>query len=199
MRLTNNEMRAVLERAAEIQRDERDFELTDVVSAAEEAGLSRQAVERALSERLNISLTPPAVGEMAWAKSVDGKFYLAKVMSLSDDGVNVRFLRGSQHRVALNEVRPCSLVPGERVVVYWPWWGPWTCSVVSYDAAQMEVKLSDGWGDTKTFPISEVWVAPAKPPSSTARRRVYAKLIGAGVAVGAAIGAIATAILMRSV
>ena len=197
MRLTNDELRAVLERAAEIQRDERDVELSHVVSAAEEVGLSRQAVERALSERLNISLTPPTVGELAWAKSVDGKFYVAKVMSLFDGGANVRFLRGSQHRVALDEVRSCTLVPGERVVVNWPWWGPWTCSVISYDADRMEVKLTDGWGDTKTFPISDVWLTPAKPPSSAARKRVYAKLIGVGVAVGAALGALATAILVR--
>lgn len=35
-------------------------------------------------------------------------------------------------------------------------WGPWTCTVIGYDSAKQRVKLSDGWGYTKTFPVSEV-------------------------------------------
>jgi hypothetical protein len=202
MRLTDDELRDVLERAEEIQLATRhgpqwNAEVAAVLSAAEEVGLSRRAVERALRERLNLPALPPAVGSLAWAKSADGKSYVAEVLALSDDGARVRFLGGSEHLVPLDELRSCAFIPGERVVVDWPWWGTWTCTVIAYDAANQCVKLNDGWGYTKTFPISEVWLAPHKPPHPTsARRKVYATLVGAGLAAGTVIGAIVTALLL---
>jgi hypothetical protein len=75
-------------------------------------------------------------------------------------------------------------------------WGPWTCTVVAYDAAKQRVKLSDGWGYTRTFPVSEVWLAPAKADPRTTGRRVSAILLGVGAAAGALLGSIVTALLM---
>ncbi len=201
MRLTDNELRDVLARAEEIQRgsrqgDEWDAELAAVIGAAEEVGLSRHAVVRALDERFNLSATPPVVGTLTWAQSADGKFYVAEVLSMLDDGARVRFLRGSEHRVTLDQLRPCAFIPGERVVCNWPVWGPWTCTVIAYDPVKQRVKVSDGWGYTRKFPVSDVWLAPAKPGSSAARRRVYATLAG-GAGVGALIGSVITALLMR--
>jgi hypothetical protein len=203
MRLTDDELRDVLARAEEIQRasrrgDERNAELEAVIGAAEEVGLARPAVEQALRERLALPATPPAVGTLAFARSADDKFYVAEVLSISTEGIRVRFLRGSEHLVTLDQLRPCSFLPGERVVCNWPWWGPWTCAVVAYDAAKRRVKVSDGWGNTRTVPIAEVWVPPArKADTSGARTRVYATLIGAGAALGALAGSIVTAVLMR--
>lgn len=202
MRLTDDELRDVLARAEEIQRASRHgtemtAELEAVIGAAEEVGLARPAVERALRERLALPAAPPAVGALAFARSADDKFYAAEVLSVSAEGVRVRFLRGSEHVVTLDQLRPCAFLPGERVVCNWPWWGPWTCTVVGYDPVKQRVKLSDGW-DTKTFPIAEVWLADArKARASGARTRVYATLIGAGAGVGALVGSIITALLMR--
>lgn len=204
MRLTDDELRDVLARAEEIQSasrqgDEMNAELEAVIGAAEEVGLTRPAVERALRERLEISATPPAVGSLAFAKSADDKFYVAKVLSISTDGVRVQFLRGSEHLVSLDQVRPCSFIPGERVVVNWPWWGPWNCTVVAYDAVKQRVKLSDGWGYTRTFPVAEVWRTPPRrgEVARGARTRVYLTLIGAGAGLGALLGSIVTALLIR--
>ncbi|MGQ0641581.1 MAG: hypothetical protein ACT4P6_12575 [Gemmatimonadaceae bacterium] len=202
MRLTDHELRDVLARAEEIQRATRhgpewNAEVAAVVSAAEEVGLSRRAVERALSERLNLPASPPAVGSLTWARSADGKFYVAEVLDVWDDGARVTFLGGGEHRVTLDQLRPCAFIPGERVVCNWPWWGAWTCTVVSYDEVKERVKLNDGWGYTKTFPVSEIWLAPEKANPAAARRRVYATLVGAGVGAGAIIGSIITALLLR--
>jgi len=202
VRLTDEELRNVLARAEEIERaarqgDEWNAEVAAVIGAAEEVGLSRQAVERALTERLNLPAPPPGVGSLAWARSADGKFYVAEVLSISEEGARVRFLRGSEHRLPLDELRPCAFIPGERVACHWPMWGPWTCTVVGYDAAKQRVKLSDGWGYTRTFPVSDVWLAPAKADPGAARRRIYATLLGAGAAAGALIGAIVTALVLR--
>lgn len=202
MRLTDDELRDVLARAEEIQRASRyghewNAEFAAVVGAAEEVGLSRQSVERALNERFNLSMTPPVVGTLTWARSADGKFYVAEVLSTFEHGARVRFLRGSEHSVTADELRPCAFIPGERVVCDWPWWGPWTCSVVAYDPVQQRVKLSDGSGSTRTFAVAEVWLPPAKADPRASRTRLYASLIGAGAGVGALIGSIITALLMR--
>ena len=134
MRLTDDELRDVLARAEEIQHASRhgpawNAEVAAVISAAEEVGLSRRAVELALSERLNLPAAPPSVGSLAWARSKDGKFYVAEVLAIVDEGARVRFLGGSEYRLPLDQLRPCAFIPGERIVCNWPWWGPWTCTV----------------------------------------------------------------------
>ena len=203
MRLTDDELRDVLARAEEIQRatrrGEMAAELEAVIGAAEEIGLARPAVERALRERLDLSPAPPAPGSLAFAKSADGKYYVAEVLSNSPDRVQVRFLRGGEHLLLPDEVRPCSFIPGERITCDWPWWGPWTCTVVAYDAASRFVEVSDGWGSSETFPIADVWVEPPQKPdvAMRARRRVSMMLMGAGAGVGALLGSVVTALLMR--
>jgi hypothetical protein len=202
MRLTDDELRDVLTRAEEIQRasrhdDEMSAELEAVIGAAEEVGLARPAVERAIRERFALT-APPKVGTQTFAKSADGNFYVAEVLSISTEGVRVRFLRGSEHLVTLDQLRPCAFIPGERIVCDWPWWGPWNCTVVSYDAVAQRVKVNDGSGYTKTFPIADVWLAPPRNTgASKARTRVYVTLIGAGAGLGALVGSIITALLMR--
>jgi hypothetical protein len=197
MALAPDELRNVLARAEEIQSASSisTIELEAVIQAAEEVGIARSAIERALRERLHLPLRVPEVGELTFAKSADGKFYVAEIIGVKDDVFSVRFLRGGTHHVSGDELRPCSFLPGEQVVCYWPWWGPWTCTVLNYDQAQGVVKVTDGWGDSKTFPISEVWIAPRKK-IVTARNRVYAALIGIGIAAGAAIGVIVTGLLL---
>lgn len=202
MRLTDEQLRDVLARAEEIQResrygDELSVDLETVIGAAEEMGLTRPAVERALRERLALS-APPMVGELTFAESEDGKFYVARVLSISNEGADVRFLSGGEHYAALDQLRRCAFMPGEKVTVNWPWWGPWTCTVMGYDARTQHVTLSDGWGSDETFPISEVWLAPARDTRpGKARQRVYMTLLGAGAGIGALIGSIVTALLIR--
>ena len=202
MRLTDDELRDVLARAEEIQRaslrgDELNAELEAVVGAAGEVGIARHAVERALRERVDIFATPPTIGTQVFAESADGKFYVADVLSIGDEGVRVRFLRGSEHVVANDQIRPCAFIPGERVMCNWPWWGPWTCTVIAYDAAKQRLRLDDRSGTTKTFPVSEVWLPPARKAEHQARTRVYVTLLAAGAAVGALAGSIVTALLLR--
>jgi hypothetical protein len=204
MGLTDDDVRDVLERAEQIQlasrsRSELSAEVEGLIEAAAAVGLTRSAVERALRERLDFAMTPPAVGEMVFAQSADQKYYVAEVLSSSPENVEVKFLRGGRHSVTLDQIRPCSFLPGQRVTVHWPWWGPWTCTVVSYDANGQWVNLSDGWGETRIFPIAEVWQNPKKSPLSvaSARTRIYAKLVGAGIGVGAFVGSAVTVWLMK--
>ena len=69
--------------------------------------------------------------------------------------------------------------------------------MVAYDSVKQRLKLSDGWGYTKTFPVSEVWRTPATLDPKGARRRGYALLLGIGGALGALVGSLLTALLLR--
>lgn len=202
MRLTDEELRLVLARAEEIERttrhgDDWNAEIATVIGAAEEVGLSRQAVERALAERRIFPATKPVVGALTWARSIDGRFYVAEVLSVSDEDTRVRFLRGSEHVAAPDELRPCAFLPGERVVCDWPMWGRWTATLVQYDTEKQRVTLSDGWGETNSFPLAGIWLEPEKLGSAASRRYVYARLLAIGATVGALLGAAVTALLMR--
>ena len=202
MQISDEELRRLLARAEEIQRGSRagpawNSELAAVIGAAEEVGIERHAVELAIAERFNVAVAAPAAGDMVWARSVDGKFYAAKVLSASGESARVEFLGGSERSVTPADVRPCALVPGERIVCNWPWWGRWTCTLVKYDPEKQRVKLEDGWGDSKWFKLEQVWLAPERAePEITTRRMIYLKLLGAGAAIGAVAGAIVTAIVI---
>jgi hypothetical protein len=200
MRLSDDELREVLTRAEEIQRSSRSLdsmqsEIEAVIGAGEAVGLQRTAIERALRERFDVAVAMPTPGSMIFAQSADGKYYVAHVVSASADSVRVRFVRGSEHTVTLDQVRPCAFLPGEKVVVNWPWWGPWTCTVISYDASREKVKVTDGWGYTKSFPITEVWQSNRTPWSG--RLRIAVTWLSVGVSLGAALGASITALLLR--
>lgn len=203
MQLSDDELRDVLTRAEEIQRSSRtagtmQSEIAAVIEAGEAVGLARPALERALRERLELV---PAVavttGSLVFAESADGKYYIAEVISAASDSVRVRFKRGSEHTVTPEQVRPAAFLPGEQVMVDWPWWGPWKCTVVSYDAERHLVNLSDGWADARYFDISEVWQAPRKPSWRSGKVRVYATWLSVGAGIGALIGSAITALLMR--
>jgi hypothetical protein len=200
MRLTDDELRDVLARAEEIQRHtlQPESDLDALLGAAEEAGFARPAIELALRERFNFLTAAPEPGSLVFARSADGKFYVAEVLSSSAEAVRVRFLRGSEHVATLDQLQPCSFNPGQRVTCEWPHWGAYTCSVVRYDASQQTVTLSDGWSSPKTFPIAEVWLEPPRrrDPARAGRKAIYAAL-GAGASVGAVIGSLITALVLR--
>jgi hypothetical protein len=96
-------------------------------------------------------------------------------------------MRGAQHTVTLEQLRPATFLPGDRVICNWPWWGPWTCTVISYDEAKQKVKVSDGWGDTKSFPLAEIW--QTNRTTWSGRFRIAATWLTVGVGLGAALGA----------
>jgi hypothetical protein len=201
MRLTDDELRDVLERAEEIQRTSRSgdamrAELEAVIGAGEEVGLTRAAVERALRERLDLG-PPPVVGDRVFGRSADGRYYVADVVSISGDDIRVRFLRGSEHVLSADQVRSCSFVPGQRVMCDWPWWGPWSCTVITYDPPSQYLKLSDRWGSSTTCHVSDVWIEPERKPNDRAlRKRASATLTGLGAGLGALVGSVITALIM---
>lgn len=192
---SEEEIREVLARAEEIHQRrgngpaENESEI--VIRAAEEAGLPREAVEQAIRERFDIPAEIPKPRELVFAKSSDGRYYVAEVLE-SERGIRVRFSKGGEVTLALQDLRPCTFLPGARIVCPWPDWGWWTCTVISYDAEKRKVKVTDGWGNYQTFAIADVRLDPPRRSLSTFNRfknavtawgmgYLFAALVGAGI------------------
>lgn len=199
--LTEEQTREVLARAEAIQQGANPgaavVNVASILSAAEEAGLSRSAVEQALREQNFVRFAIPNVGNLTFARSVDGREYVAEVLASDDQSGRVRFLDGGEHSLAPNHVRPATFLPGERITCPWPGWGWWPCTVISYSASSRTVKVTDNWGLTKTFGIAEVRIDPPKARRLPSRTRVVLTVLTAGATVGGLLGALTTWLLMR--
>lgn len=173
--MTNEQFREVLARAEEIDmqramRLEESNETNQLIQAAEEAGLSREAVMTALRERISLNEHPLAEGDLIFAKSADDRHYVARVQSVDGGILRVQFLNGSETTVERASCRPFQATPGSKMQAQWPSWGWWTCNVVTYDARNQKVQLSDGWGEQQWFHISDVRLDLRKEGSSSPKR-----------------------------
>src|SRR6185369_27535 len=108
-------LRRAREIAAHGERADHEAAYEGYVRAAEEMGISREAVLQALCERLLIPAEQFAAGHTVFAPSMDGCWYLAEILSTGDLVASVRFLSGGERTVPLADLRPASLVPGRRL------------------------------------------------------------------------------------
>jgi len=202
--LTEEQIREVMVRAGEIElllrhRIEMTTEVSGVIAAAEEAGLSREAVLHAMQEHFELLGEPPKPGELVFAKSANGKFYAAEVLRIGDGATRVRFLSGGEAGLPMADIRPLSMVPGTTIVCNWPEWGAWKCSVLRYDEATRTVTASDNWGSQRNFELAEVQLSvrqTEKTPPGKITRFAWQTAI-AFAAGGGAVGAALTWLLNR--
>ncbi len=165
-KLNENEIREILKRAEQIHIgasvEEDDSDSKALIKAAEEAGLPREAVEQALRERLDsqtFTLTP---GDFIFAPSSDGKHYTAEFIESNAHTTRARFLTGGEISFPNEQAHPAQFLPGSKVQANWPNFGWWTCTVVAFDKPNRLLRLSDGWGNDKSFPLAEVRFIPPK-------------------------------------
>ena len=192
--LTQEQLQDVLSRAEEIQRGGEGNTYASVISAAEEAGLSRDAVTKALQERLGLLGAPPRNGELLFAKGPEGRFFPAEVLEQGEHSYRVRYLNGGEHAVRFEDLRPLTLLPGEKVVCPWPDWGFWTCSVVRFDAERRKVRVTDNWGSEKVFDLAQVYRQEPKPGMAEKTKWWLFSAIGVG---GGIVGSLLTWLAMR--
>jgi hypothetical protein len=189
--LKQEEIREVLSRAEEIQRGGARLTREDeemLVQAAEEAGLSRSAVLQALRERLGAGVEPPAPGTKVFARSGDGHMYVAEVLDIKERGVQVRFVSGGEHTVAFDEVKPLTLLPGQKIMCDWPRWGWNSCRVTKFDAETATIRASDGWKQ-RDFSLTEIRIR-TEPKPRTPRTDWFWVWITTSAAGGTLLGAI---------
>lgn len=193
------DFRDLLQRAEEIQAQsgvqlELNPELAQLVAAAEEAGLEKEAVLQALRERISTSGKALEPGDLVFAPSSDEHFYVAKVLSKSGAQVKLQFLNGGEAHLDASTLRPFTVLPGQTLCCPWPSWGWWNCKVVGYDNVNQKVKVSDGWTQEMTFHISDVRINNTKPmPGRT--KQILTNL--AWALGGSAIGALVMRLILR--
>jgi hypothetical protein len=200
-RLTEEQVREALSRAEELHlrtalAEGDDPAIESVLRAAEEMGIPRDAMRRALEEKLGKPMATPSVGALVFARSADDNYYAAEVLDAQPGNVRIRFLSGGEDTRSEDELRLCNFVPGMKLIVPWPMWGWYKGIVVSYDDKKKKVLVSDGWSEKK-FSISQVRLEAAKSRKHGGRQRLYWILIGLGVGLGGPIGALITWLLMR--
>lgn len=193
--LSEDELRDVLRRAHEIESAHHEGHEA-VIRAAEESGLSRDAVGQAIQERLGLLGSPPSVGEFVFARSEGDKYHPAEILASGSD-FNIRFLNGKERRVPFESLRPLNLLPGEKVVCPWPNWGPWNCTVISYNPQKRTVKVTDNWGSEKKFDLSEVYRNAVEKPQRSSSGSMSARWLGLTAFAGGVVGSVITWLLMR--
>ena len=188
-KLTEEDFREVLARAETIQASHASGGLGQeeqaFAAAAEEAGMSREAVEQALRERLQLPTEPPKPGTRVFARSADDCYYIAKVLEKLPTGAKVKFLRGEEHTVLASDLRTCSLLPGTNIYGFWKDWGWCPVTIVSYDEKADRLTVTDWWG-TDTVSAAEVRLQPPRKKESKLKTWLTNQAIGFAVGLGTA-------------
>jgi hypothetical protein len=191
LRLNDEELAAVVQRAHEIQSlqgrlDETKTSVEDYMRVAEEMGVSREAMQQALSERFAFLHREIEPGTLVFARSSDGRGYAAKVVSSDGDAVHVRFLNGGDARVGRHELQEPSFAPGATYEFFSPSYSMYVRGQVTrFDRDALTVSYS-AWGSEETVPLSKVRTprprsGPGVPPW------VYTLLISLGAGIGATV------------
>ena len=194
----NQELGEVLRRAQEIQ-DQTQLmleprpDLRAYVDAAEEAGIERDATMQALRERLSFPAEMFKPGEWVFAKSADGFFYVALLMSLEGRKATVQFLTGSDHMCDGNDLRLFSLTPGQKIGYFDKGSGMWwEGRLESFNRLSKSVTVTQ-WGEQSTLPLEKIRLPKVvEDVPLTMRARMWA--IGIACTLG---GGVAGAILMK--
>lgn len=192
--LSQQDLTEVLQRAqtlevSKVTAPETHNDLETFLQAAEEVGISRDAVMQALREKMGHPLEGIATGDRVFAKSADGAFYTATVSRIENNLAQVRFINGSDHALSLTDLRGFSILPGQKIQVKWPKWGWWTVTVEKYDPQAGKVTATDGF-ESKTFPLEEVRLPVQKTKQQLARNALLFRVAVAAAGVGGILGAL---------
>jgi hypothetical protein len=188
----------LLRRAQEIDEQTRLMlqpypEYTELICAAEEAGIARDATLQALRERMSLPVQAFEPGRRVFAKSADGHFYAATLESLNGRTANLRFVNGSDHVADMTDLRLFSLTPGQRVWFNSPSYGVWMQSeVVRFNPDSSSVTVN-AWYQEETVPLEKIRLnkerSPFQPPAFKLRDDMKMAAIGfAGLIAGTGLG-----------
>ena len=145
-------------------------------------GWPRPACRRTRASRTALSPRSATGGRYAGVRQVgDGKFYVADVVSISTEGVACGFLRGSEHLVTLDELRPCAFIPASGSSATGRGGGRGPARVLPMTPPG-SASSSATARDHQDVPVAEYWVAAPRTAEQRSRIRVYTTLIAATLA-----------------
>lgn len=164
-------LQSILERARSIAGSDSDTSPGDdvrlIYEAAEVAGIRRDAVDRAIQERLAFREPTQRPGDLLWALAADGDYHLAEFVERVNGQVTVRYQNGATATLPPSATKPFSTVPGN-YLDFEDRPGRWTCAEIT------ELKPAERWIFVRLEDDSVRYVAYAD-----ARLRTSAKPEGA--------------------
>jgi hypothetical protein len=196
--LSDESVRQTVRRAAEIMEHTTVDGSSDphasvalYLDAAEEAGISRDAMLQALYEqKILVSADSFQMGEMVFAESeADGNLYPATVIARGPNSIKAAYKVTGEATVPISSVREFAVLPGTRLQFHHPdflgvgLWG--TGRVNQYDPVTELLEMSCG-GMSFTVPLSNIRLKKQETVKPAPITTVQAKLIQVGIAAGSA-------------
>ena len=159
--LDETALNEVVRRAQEIQDQthlmlEPHPDLEQYVQAAEEAGIDRDATMQALRERLSFAAELFREGELVFAKSADGFYYVAKLLEIEGRKTKVQFVTGSDHHCDAADLRLFSLTPGQKISYHDKGSGMWWEGRLERFNRDSKSVTVNQWGDEQTLPLEKI-------------------------------------------
>lgn len=155
--MQQEEIQRVLARAQEIQSSpDENPNYDELMVAAEEAGVGRNAVLQAIRERLGFAEQPLLAGDYVFALSADGDRHVAEFVSREDDTITVKYINGATAKLLSTAVQPFRMLPGELVDCPWSNLGWRRCAIESYKPENKWVYVVGPGGDKKYFDLDEI-------------------------------------------
>lgn len=191
--LSDEDLALVLRRAHEIESSGQGG-IEDYIAAAEEAGISREATMLALKERLGQPMAPPDSGQMVFAKSADGHFYVATVSGTEGALISVRFVNGSDAKVPVADIRDFSVTPGKKLSIHSS--GMWfDGEVIRFNPESRSVTMNL-WGSEETVNLEKVRLRKPNALELDKNLNLWTNRIGWFV-MGSGVGALILWLLTR--
>lgn len=193
----------ILRRAEEIAADEARLlqnrpDVRDLVLAAEETGLSREAVLAALRERLAEKTTDLQSGDLVFALSADSHWYPAVFQNLAREQVKLRYFNGGEGTVSLTDIKPFTLAPGLKIQTFSQSYKMWIDSEVTRYNPDSRSVATNYWYTEDIVTLERIRLKGENQfvKNLPAKAKYYLTL--AATAIGSAsIAAIVTALILR--
>lgn len=172
-------------------------EYAELIRAAEEAGIARDATLQALRERMSLPAEAFEPGTKVFARSADGHFYAATLEKVEGRTAKLRFVNGSEHMLDVTDLRMFSLTPGQKIWFHSPSYMVWVQGeVVRFNRDSGSVTLT-AWYQEETVPLEKIRLAKDR---IALPNRDKLQLWGIGIAcavTGGLAGAVITLLLRR--
>jgi hypothetical protein len=192
----------VLRRAQEIDGQTRQMlepypEYSELIRAAEEAGIARDATLQALRERLSLPVKEFEPGTRVFAKSADGHYYAATLDRVQGRTAHLRFVNGSEHVADMTDLKMFSLTPGQKVMFHSSSYGMWIGGeVVRFNRESGSVTVI-AWYQEETVPLEKVRLGKERAALAIGDRARYWGIAIACAVTGGLVGAVLTVLLKR--
>lgn len=197
---TPQDLSSLITRAEEIHEDlnrlGRQGDVSELLRAAEETGLNREAVLMALRERLEGKADELKEDDIVFAKSADEKWYPAFVRETKGTTVRVQFATGAETPISMADIKPLTLLPGLSVEAQMSFYGWQKCEIVRFNPHTRSVTINY-WGTEDVVPLERVRLPSEKKITFDKALATKAGFAVMWLASGGVLGAIITFLATR--